>query len=553
MAIPTTRLEFSDFHRRPRSNSFGQPGPLHIDIPSQPLGHTYDTTFHGSCSRCHHWHDGIPFKVLNAPEEFTGLHCHKCNHKMCGLGRTSTHASLASQNTIPDPLRYPVESEILSGTIAEQHEESESMRHGGLAISIADESGDSTFDDVDHLSCGRDRKSQASIHPPSPSLLSPNDFHDQPILRDYPGPPPNDVEEPLFPHSQPSELPRRGFFKDKLKKGIKRAVNKVGYDIVRLSPTSPHEFEATTKPPVIGHEGASKVTMTHGVHSQPSPPPSPETRISPRLSPVPRLHTYKHPKGHIPPTDELIHECRQAMTTKASAHRSVSAHPTSYNIPLASSVADDNNAIEDCQLPSNNSQSGRSDSYSQHQDIVYNEDNSEHQSSSLATDRDRESGIGNEVSDASHRSMTTTAISSQSSAGHPSISDLPDFALASPGGVSGRDDQLFEHVGSQVLLAEPYPSNLRISTDSEGLGIQLRYDMPQDDTNEEDGGLTPVAANGGGSRRSSLPFLEPPVSPEDIIERREQLHNGTEPQLRGSIDNDSLTANYGSETPHQDE
>lgn len=52
--------------------------------------------FHGSCSRCHHFHIGPWFTFPLDSTAHTRLFCEKCNHPMFGLGRVSTQNTLAS-------------------------------------------------------------------------------------------------------------------------------------------------------------------------------------------------------------------------------------------------------------------------------------------------------------------------------------------------------------------------------------------------------------------------------------------------------------------------
>ena len=52
--------------------------------------------FHGSCSRCHHFHTNHPFTFSLDSTVHTRLPCERCNHPMFGLGRVSTQSTLAS-------------------------------------------------------------------------------------------------------------------------------------------------------------------------------------------------------------------------------------------------------------------------------------------------------------------------------------------------------------------------------------------------------------------------------------------------------------------------
>ena len=52
--------------------------------------------FHGSCSRCHHFHINHPFTFSPNSTVHTRLSCERCDHPMFGLGRVSTQSTLAS-------------------------------------------------------------------------------------------------------------------------------------------------------------------------------------------------------------------------------------------------------------------------------------------------------------------------------------------------------------------------------------------------------------------------------------------------------------------------
>ena len=52
--------------------------------------------FHGSCSRCHHFHVNHQFTFSLDSTVHTRLFCERCSHPMFGLGRVSTQNTLAS-------------------------------------------------------------------------------------------------------------------------------------------------------------------------------------------------------------------------------------------------------------------------------------------------------------------------------------------------------------------------------------------------------------------------------------------------------------------------
>ena len=74
---------FHALHRE--SNGHGDSSEANVGIP-----------FHGSCSRCHHFHIGHWFTFPLDSTAHTRLSCQRCNHAMFGLGRVSTQNTLAS-------------------------------------------------------------------------------------------------------------------------------------------------------------------------------------------------------------------------------------------------------------------------------------------------------------------------------------------------------------------------------------------------------------------------------------------------------------------------
>ena len=65
--------------------------------------------FHGSCSRCHHFHINHPFTFSLDSTVHTRLPCERCNHPMFGLGRVSTQSTLASVESGPTSPRACVD------------------------------------------------------------------------------------------------------------------------------------------------------------------------------------------------------------------------------------------------------------------------------------------------------------------------------------------------------------------------------------------------------------------------------------------------------------
>lgn len=62
-----------------------------------------------SCPRCHHYHNGVLQPVHRHPTVHSSIVCRNCHLKLFGLGGTSFHSSLLSQETLqsPDDTRWP--------------------------------------------------------------------------------------------------------------------------------------------------------------------------------------------------------------------------------------------------------------------------------------------------------------------------------------------------------------------------------------------------------------------------------------------------------------
>lgn len=82
----TARHPLEPFHGLHReSNGHRNSSEANVGIP-----------FHGSCSRCHHFHTNHLFTFPLDSTAHTRLSCERCNHPMFGLGRVSTQNTLAS-------------------------------------------------------------------------------------------------------------------------------------------------------------------------------------------------------------------------------------------------------------------------------------------------------------------------------------------------------------------------------------------------------------------------------------------------------------------------
>ena len=61
---------------------------------------TVDIPYHGTCTKCHHFHINHTFSFRIDPGTHTRLCCERCGHVMFGLGGTSIQSSLASVETV---------------------------------------------------------------------------------------------------------------------------------------------------------------------------------------------------------------------------------------------------------------------------------------------------------------------------------------------------------------------------------------------------------------------------------------------------------------------
>ena len=75
------------------------------DEPNEELDH-FRTRFHGSCSRCKHYHRHKTLDISKDESKHIRLYCEKCQHPMIGLGRASTQVTLASSDSIPTSSRH---------------------------------------------------------------------------------------------------------------------------------------------------------------------------------------------------------------------------------------------------------------------------------------------------------------------------------------------------------------------------------------------------------------------------------------------------------------
>lgn len=101
-----------------------------IPFSQVPAG-SWDTFIHGSCPRCHHWHNRVTLRVSRNPGVFNGIRCEKCAHKWFGIGGNSTHTSLASQETMDN---FDENSSVVRGLLLQTMRNMSAVGSPTLAI-----------------------------------------------------------------------------------------------------------------------------------------------------------------------------------------------------------------------------------------------------------------------------------------------------------------------------------------------------------------------------------------------------------------------------------
>lgn len=70
----------------------------HVSRSRLPSGR-WETRLHGTCPKCSHFHVSVPLTISRLPGVYNGVRCRKCGAKWFGLGGSSTHSSLMSQQS----------------------------------------------------------------------------------------------------------------------------------------------------------------------------------------------------------------------------------------------------------------------------------------------------------------------------------------------------------------------------------------------------------------------------------------------------------------------
>lgn len=134
-----------------------------IPFSQVPTG-SWDTFIHGSCPRCHHWHNKVTLRVSRNPGVFNGIRCEKCAHKWFGIGGNSTHTSLASQETTDN---FDESNSVVRSLLLQTMRDMSAVGSPTLAIVPEDPSS---------ATSPLSRHSLSRSHPgPSPVLSAPTD------------------------------------------------------------------------------------------------------------------------------------------------------------------------------------------------------------------------------------------------------------------------------------------------------------------------------------------------------------------------------------------
>ncbi|KAF2492427.1 hypothetical protein BU16DRAFT_542324 [Lophium mytilinum] len=98
-----------------RQDSASTTGSMALPVSQLPPG-LYKIRIQGSCPYCKHWHRTTTARISLNPAIFTGVRCEKCSRKWFGIGGNDSHASFASQETLPDsdrPIRSALHTALL--------------------------------------------------------------------------------------------------------------------------------------------------------------------------------------------------------------------------------------------------------------------------------------------------------------------------------------------------------------------------------------------------------------------------------------------------------
>lgn len=110
------------------------------DRPNHSFNPNVSLPFHGSCSQCHHYHDGHEFTFSLNSKRHTRLVCQRCGHHMFGIGRTPTGFTLASVES-----GFPLDTHFCANELPDQRE-----KHNDTEIASSPYEAENTGPERDH-------------------------------------------------------------------------------------------------------------------------------------------------------------------------------------------------------------------------------------------------------------------------------------------------------------------------------------------------------------------------------------------------------------------
>ena len=248
-----------------------------IPFSQVPAGF-WDTFIHGSCPRCHYWHNKVTLRVSRNPGVFNGIRCEKCAHKWFGIGGNLTHTSLTSQEMTDN---FDENNLVVRSWLLQTMRDMNAV--GSPALGIIQEDFPSATSPLSRHSLSRHHHNPSptdiqSTNPPTTILQVPRDslLHSTPSVHETHG----TTQIQTKPSNNSSQGPRK---KQKNFSMIRNIKNKIAKLKDRGKRQSAQSSPAAVKPA--------------------DPTPTQETRsISPRqTSPIrPAASNASQPEGNLP-------------------------------------------------------------------------------------------------------------------------------------------------------------------------------------------------------------------------------------------------------------